>query len=278
MSGSIVSIANLSTYDLAQMRVRYFLLMYHPDPNYIKIIPMTSKSTAAYKEAYLPAIEFFAAKGFKPRFEVLDNVLSSELAEAMRSLDIKPRLVPPGNHRANIAEREMRTIKNQLISIVASCDPQFPARAIPLLFQQAEMTLNMLRQSRVTPAISAYEQLHGPYDFNRTPMAPPGTRAVILDDPSVRASFAPHGTDAFYIGPAMDHYRCSSFFIPSTNRTRISDSVAWLPHKTYTRQAPFPQPQNAPLRQLMSLLQQHTQDPRLFPRPVTISVPHACRL
>ena len=272
MSGSIISIANLSSYDLEHMRIRYFLLLYHPDPNYIKIVPMTSKSTAAYKEAYLPAIEFFASKGFKPRFEVLDNVLSAELAEAMRSLDIQPRLVPPGNHRVNIAEREMRTAKNHLISIVASCDPQFPARAIPLLFPQAEMTLNMLRRSRVNPSISAYEQMHGPYDFNRTPMAPPGTRAVILDDPSVRASFAPHGTDAFYIGPAMDHYRCYSFYIPSTGRTRISDSVAWFPHQPLHSAGPLPStPSRTPIPAALinrPLLSPPSTGPHMRPRNI----------
>jgi hypothetical protein len=111
MSGSIASIANLSSYDRQHIRVKYFLLLYHPDPNFIKIQPMASKSAQAYKDAYLPAIQFFAAKGFKPKFEVLDNVLSAELAEAMRSLDIEPRLVPPGNHRYNRAERMLRAAK-----------------------------------------------------------------------------------------------------------------------------------------------------------------------
>jgi hypothetical protein len=68
------------------------------------------------------------------------------------------------------------------------------------------MTLNLLQTSRLNPRLSAHAQLHGMFDFNRTPLAPPGTRALVFEDPKSRESWAPHGKEAWYVGPATEHY------------------------------------------------------------------------
>ena len=39
------------------------------------------------------------------------------------------------------------------------------------------------------------------------------------------ASWAPHGEDGWYIGPAMEHYRCHKEYNPKTRAERISDTV-----------------------------------------------------
>ena len=49
---------------------------------------------------------------------------------------------------------------------------------------------------------ASLQALYGRFDFNKTPLAPIGTKALVFDDPEVRASWAPHGTDGFYVGPA----------------------------------------------------------------------------
>ena len=64
---------------------------------------------------------------------------------------------------------------------------------------------------------SAYEDFHGKkYDWNRTPMAPLGTKSLTFNDPDQRASWQPHGTDAWYVGPEPEHYRLLKFFNPRT--------------------------------------------------------------
>jgi hypothetical protein len=97
------------------------------------------------------------------------------------------------------------------------------------LLPQAKLTLNLLRTSRINPTISAATQLYGQFDFNRTPLAPPGTRAVAHVKPKARRSWAPHGEDAWYVGPAPDHYRCYKVWMVATNRTRIVDTVEFCP-------------------------------------------------
>ncbi len=81
----------------------------------------------------------------------------------------------------------------------------------------------MLRFSRWNPNKSANQEVYGSFDFNKTPLAPLGTRALIYDDPASRASWAPHATDGYYVGPASNHYRCLRFYIPATRRFRFSD-------------------------------------------------------
>merc|ERR1711938_83511 len=71
--------------------------------------------------------------------------------------------------------------------------------------------------------------MEGPFDYNRTPLAPIGTPAIVHDDPGARGTFAPHGTDRFYVGPAMHHYRNQTFFIPATRRYRTTGTRELYP-------------------------------------------------
>jgi hypothetical protein len=94
---------------------------------------------------------------------------------------------------------------------------------------QATITLNLLRKSRINPRMSAYAQLNGHFDFNSTPLAPPGTRIIAHEKPDQRASWDPHGLDGYYLGPALDHYRCYQVHITKTKGTRIVDTVEFFP-------------------------------------------------
>jgi hypothetical protein len=75
------------------------------------------------------------------------------------------------------------------------------------LLPQAVITLNMLRTSSINPNISASTRLDGQYDYNRLPMASPGTIIVAHETPSHRRTCAPHGQYGWYIGPALEYYR-----------------------------------------------------------------------
>jgi hypothetical protein len=81
----------------------------------------------------------------------------------------------------------------------------------------------------VRRAISAYEALEGPYDWNRFPIAPPGTKAVINKDLDTLASWAPHGLDAWLLSPSKDHYRCHLYYVPESRGYRVSGSADLFP-------------------------------------------------
>jgi hypothetical protein len=63
--------------------------------------------------------------------------------------------------------------------------------------------------------MSAYAQLNGNFDFNRTPVAPPGTRVISHEKPDQWASWDPNGVDGYYLGPALDQYRSYQVHITS---------------------------------------------------------------
>jgi hypothetical protein len=97
------------------------------------------------------------------------------------------------------------------------------------LLPQAVITLNMMRTSRINPKLSAAMHIFGQYDFNRAPMAPPGTRIIAHDTPSRRRTWAPHGQDGWYIGPALEHYRWYPVYITKTRGKRIVEKVEFSP-------------------------------------------------
>ena len=120
----------------------------------------------------------------------------------------KYELTPPNMHRRNAVERAIRTYKNHVLAGLATCNPSFPISKWDRLLPQATLTLNLLQSSRVNPKLSAHAYIFGNLDFNRTPLAPPGTKAVIHKKSNTRGSWDYHGTDGWYVGPSMENYRC----------------------------------------------------------------------
>jgi hypothetical protein len=95
----------------------------------------------------------------------------------------------------------------------------------------------MLRQSRLHPALSAQAMIHGPHDFLKTPLGPPGCKVLIHEKPTVRGTWAPHAVDGWYLGPSYEHYRSHRTWICDTGRERITDTLAWFP--THVRMPDF---------------------------------------
>jgi hypothetical protein len=137
----------------------------------------------------------------------LDNEASTLLKTYLNQQNITFQLVPTYSHRQNSAERAIISFKYHLIAGLCSTDKSFPMHLWDRLLPQAVMTLNMLRTSRINPKLSAATYIYGQYDFNRAPMAPPGTILIAHETPNRRRTWAPTGKYGWYIGPALEHYR-----------------------------------------------------------------------
>jgi hypothetical protein len=74
------------------------------------------------------------------------------------------------------------------------------------LLAQAMLTLNIMQPLQYNPQVLAYQMLEGNFDFNKNPMAPPGTKVVIHEKPQQRRLWDPHRTDGWYLGPTLEHY------------------------------------------------------------------------
>jgi len=143
--------------------------------------------------------------------------------------------VEPHDHRVNAAERAIQTFKYHFIAGLAIVDIDFPIQLWDEFLPQAQMTFNMKRTSRQNSTKTAYEELKGPFDFNKSPLATLGNKALIYDDPDSRTSWAPHGTDAYYVSPALQHYRCLHLFQP---RNQSILHIWILQTVSYTLQTP----------------------------------------
>jgi hypothetical protein len=62
-------------------------------------------------------------------------------------------------------------------------------------------------------------------------MASPGTEAIIYKDSDTRASWAPHGLDAWLLGPSKDHYQCHLYYVPKSRGYRVSGSADLFPQQ-----------------------------------------------
>ena len=139
-------------------------------------------------------------------------------------------------HPQNAAQCTICTFKNHFLSGIATCDPDFPLREWDLLLSQVELTLNVLRNSRLNPKLSSWAFLFGNHDFNKFPLLPPGTKVILHAKPRKQASWSFHGKQGWYIGPATNHYRCIICYISKTHRERLTDTATIIP-----RNIPIPQ-------------------------------------
>ena len=215
---------------------RYILVVVDGDSNAILVEPMKNRSDAEYIRAYETIHAYLTERGCKPELQRLDNEASKALKAKIRANDISYQLCPPDMHRTNPAEKAVQTFKNHFIAILAGTDPNFPLHLWCRLLKPAEKQLNMLRPTHANPNISAYNQLEGVFDYNATPLAPLGCKVLIHEKPDRRASWAAHGIEGWYIGPAMEHYRCHKIYVPATRKERTSDTVEFFP--AYTK-VPF---------------------------------------
>ena len=188
--------------------------MYHYDCNVIWGEPL-KKSTASEIVNFFHLLnKQFSTRGYKPNLFIFDSEFSGDFRAALQEEQITLQLVTPHMHINNPVDRAIQTWKDHFLAGLASGHPEFPMNEWDRLISQANITLNLLRTSRTHPHLSAYASLFGNFDFNRTPLAPPGTKIVIHLKPNQRPSWGFHGQAGWYIGPVMDHYRNVTGYFP----------------------------------------------------------------
>ena len=133
-------------------------------------------------------------------------------------------------HRVNASERVVQTFKNHFIAGLSTVDQNFPLQLWDILIPQAQDTLNLFRRCWSNSKLSAYASLEGEFNFDKTPLANIGTRALLYLGPKQRDTWQTHAIDAWYTGPAMNHYRCYTLWIPEHKSQRIRRSAKFFLH------------------------------------------------
>jgi hypothetical protein len=174
---------------------KYIMILYDYDSNAIMVQPIKDRTAPGLLRAFQVSEQELVARGHTPKLMKLDNEASKLLKTYLHQQDITFQLVPPYSHRRNAEERKIRSFKDHLIAGLCSTEKSFPMHLWDRLLPQSVITLNMLRTSRINPKLSASTHIDGQYDYNRSPMAPPGTGIIAHETPSRRRTWAPHGQD-----------------------------------------------------------------------------------
>ena len=153
--------------------------MFDTDSNLINTVPIKNRSTPELLKGFKHCHEYLKKHRFRAKLLRLDNEVSRELIAHIESEQLQYQLASPGDHRTNPAEQAIQTFKNHFIAILSGSDLEFSSNCWDLLVPQAVITLNLLRPSCINPAISAYAQVNGNFNFSDTPLAPTGCKIVI---------------------------------------------------------------------------------------------------
>jgi hypothetical protein len=211
------------------------MVLHKYNSNAILSTPLKSQVAGELTKAWTKPCGKLQVNGYAPETHILDNECSAELKKAFKKHNVEFQLIPPHARHANAAERAIQTWKNHFCSSLATCDPKFLLTKWDLLMPQADITLNLLCSSWRQPKLSAHACLFGNFDFNKTPLAPPGTRVIVQFTPNQRANMAPHGVNGWHVGPSKELCRCHKCCMPSTYGVRDTVTVDSFPYKV-----PFP--------------------------------------
>ena len=150
----------------------YIFVVYYYKLYTIMLRPMKNREDASMITAFKSVYAQLEGAGHKPRLHILDNECSRAVQNFLTTQGTTRQNVEAHNHRANAAEPAVKTAKYHLISHLATLDPNCPIQLWSQMLPQIEDTLNMLRTSRRDNKITAYEELHGLFDWNKTPLRP----------------------------------------------------------------------------------------------------------
>jgi len=212
---------------------QYIMVLIEINSNAILVEAMKNRTTGEMIRAYQVLVEHLRSAGVNPTMLILDNECSAKFKERIKSNNMKYQLVPPHEHRRNIAEKAIQVFKAHFISILCGADKSFPLHLCDRLFGQAEHTLNMLRTSKMTPSVSAYAHLWGEHVYNANPFAPLGCKVEAHVTPGTRETWAPLTASGFYIGNAKKHYQCHKIYICDTKHTQTCLTI-FFKHKYLT--------------------------------------------
>eukprot|EP00804_Cyclotella_cryptica_P027773 CCRYP_009194-RA/>CCRYP_009194-RA protein AED:0.39 eAED:0.16 QI:0/0/0/0.66/0.5/0.33/3/0/764 len=220
-------VSKLDTNDMGQFPThshsgnQYIMLAYHCDSNAILVEPFQSCLDLHRIAAHGQIMARPPCQTPNPRQRGQQGRPPRHLAGMEGPLPTSS----PNVHRANTTEQAIRTFKAPFLSILAGIDPAFPNYLWDKLLPQTELILNLLRQSTLAPAISAWESFNRPLNYDTTPLGPIGCPVIIHNKASTGKSWDFRGQDGFSIGPSVHQYRCFKVVDSVTNCVTISDTV-----------------------------------------------------
>ncbi len=89
---------------------------------------------------------------------------------------------------------------------------------------QTILTLNLLRQAKADPSVSAYQFMHGEFDYNKIPLLPLGCTVQMHESTNRQRTWNVHSLNGWYLGMSDEHYWCYTIYCTKTRAERFSDT------------------------------------------------------
>jgi hypothetical protein len=151
-------------------------LVYIYNLNTILVHAITSKNNAAMFTLFTKILATLAAHGYKPTLNVMDSECSNKVEAYIKSnkMDIHLSLLT-----TTVSMLPNMPLPHSRIAGLATVNRNCPVQLWDKFLHQVELTCNLLHFSCHDPSKFANEEVHGPYDFNQTPIAPTGTKSLV---------------------------------------------------------------------------------------------------
>jgi hypothetical protein len=78
--------------------------------------------------------------------------------------------------------------------------------------------------------MSTWEHFNGPFDYNATPLLPLGCPVITHNKSATCRTWDFRGSDGFYVGVSLKHYRCYCIIDAKTKSLHISNTVDFRHH------------------------------------------------
>ncbi len=76
-------------------------------------------------KAFQEQVTYLKKKGLKPKFNVIDNIVSKAVQQFFEEENINVQIVEPHNHQVHAAVRAIQTFKDHFIARLCMTDKQF---------------------------------------------------------------------------------------------------------------------------------------------------------
>jgi hypothetical protein len=144
---------------------------------------MLSRTDASMVQSFTKVISILKSGGYHSALNVMDNKCSA-VKKYIQSKSINIQLIPLHNQWVNATKRAIAIFKEHFIATLATVDMLCPLQLWDEFLPQVELALNMLHFSQRNPKKSAIHDVYGSFDFNKTPLAPLRTKALVYNNPA----------------------------------------------------------------------------------------------
>ena len=134
----------------------FILVAYDYGWNTILAEPMKKRETDPIIKSWKKIHSRLYNNGIVTTHYILDNECSTAFENTLQEKNVTFELVLPNQHRRNVDEQVIRKFKSHLWFGLATCHPHLSLREWDRILHQAELTLNLLRNSWLNPKLSAW--------------------------------------------------------------------------------------------------------------------------